>query len=135
MCKSLSIRRTLPLSGARLFLIVALLAVSVAGCWAQNGSLTITNLIVPSSEPGGFTTSGTVYISDVPQYPGVIVDLKSDKPMVANVPASVSVGPGGDNRGFTIGTTAVANPIVVTITATLNGSMMTRKITVLPPNL
>jgi len=72
----------------------------------------------PSTVASGQPSVGTVSIGSPAPAGGVVVQLSSLNPAVAQVPATVTVAPGASQAQFNITTSVVANNTVVTIRAT-----------------
>ena len=94
-------------------------------------SLTLTQ----SSVQGQQQPTGVVTLNASAPSSGVIVNLTSSNPTVAQVPATVMVVGGQSSASFTINTSTVASNATSTISATFNGSTRTAALTVLAPGL
>jgi hypothetical protein len=94
-------------------------------------SLTLTQ----SSVQGQQQPTGVVTLNTSAPSSGVIVNLTSSNPTVAQVPATVMVVGGQSSASFTINTSTVASNSSSTISATYNGSTRTAGLTVLAPGL
>lgn len=114
-----------------------------AGITASNGTLSLANsvTIYPllaslgySANPvrGGQSTTGTVYLNASAPFGGASVQLSSDQPAVASVPASVFVAAGLGRVNFTVNSAAVTAPTTVNVTATYAGATTTLALTVTP---
>jgi len=94
----------------------------------------LTNLTLsPTTVNAGQTSTGTITISNTAQAGGVVVNVSSDNPTVAQVPASgtVIVPAGSTNATFPITTSATATDTVVHITASRGATPpITRNLTV-----
>lgn len=90
--------------------------------------------ISPSSQVGGFTSTGTVNLTSAPSS-ALSVSLSSSNAAVASVPATVTVAAGAMSANFTITTTAVTANTAANITATANSGNAVGVITVTPPVL
>lgn len=86
----------------------------------------------PNTVAGGNTSTGTVTLLAPAPEGGAKVDLSSDKPTIAPVPASVTVGQGATSVNFTVTTTSVIQNEVVTVSATYAGVTKTGRLTVKP---
>ncbi|NLH11749.1 MAG: carboxypeptidase regulatory-like domain-containing protein, partial [Holophagae bacterium] len=96
-------------------------------------SFHVVGLQLASSEiMGGLATTGTVTLNAPAPAGGVEVALHSALPAVAAVPSAVTVQPGSSSASFAVGTTAVANPTPVEISASGGGSTSTAMLTVGP---
>ncbi|MGA3041686.1 MAG: choice-of-anchor tandem repeat GloVer-containing protein [Bryobacteraceae bacterium] len=91
----------------------------------------------PQSVLGGGSTSNNELALTGPATPaGAVVSLSSGNPAVAAVPATVTVPAGAtDSPAFTITSTPVAAPTLVTITARYQGVTKTGTLTVNPAQL
>jgi len=86
----------------------------------------------PSTVVGGTASSGTVVLSVGAPFGGAVVSLSSSAPLVASVPATVTIAENGFAGVFQIATTAVAATTTVVIAATYKGSTRTTTLTVTP---
>jgi hypothetical protein len=89
--------------------------------------------IVPTSVICQQSATGTVTINVAAGVNGFDVALKSNE-ACASVPAIITVLPKATSASFTISTSVVTQPTVVTITATAGGSTATGTLTVQPGN-
>lgn len=98
--------------------------------------LTVTSLTInPTTLPSGNTAQGVLTISAPAFLSGQPVNLISSNPLVA-VPSPVVVSAGKTSVAFSIFTSTVTSPTMVTITANLNSSMQQASLTLdLPPPL
>ncbi len=81
---------------------------------------------------GGQSLQGTVVLSNPAPQDGMTIQLSSDAPGVAIVPAAVRV-PAGETRAIvTINTTPVSQPTPVTLTASYQGTKQSDTVTVNP---
>lgn len=87
----------------------------------------------PSAITGGQASTLTVRLATPAPNGGVQVQLNSDNPAVAPVPASVSIPAGQTSATVRVNTTAVANRATVNLTASLNGSHSSGTLAVNPP--
>lgn len=78
----------------------------------------LSGITVPTSVVGGFAALGTVTLSTTSPADSVSVNLSSDTPSVATVPASVVVPTGATSANFAISTSLVSANTNVQITAT-----------------
>jgi photosystem II stability/assembly factor-like uncharacterized protein len=79
----------------------------------------VRNVLVDPSVLGGNRAVGTVYLTRAPgSTEAVEVALASSNPIVASVPASVTIPADGASAAFTINTTAVNTATTVSISAT-----------------
>jgi hypothetical protein len=88
--------------------------------------------VSPTSVVGGGTAKGTITLTGGAPSGGAVVNLSSANPLVAAVPASVTVAAGTSTATFTINTSAVAANTSVTVTATYGGVSRTTTLTVTP---
>lgn len=86
----------------------------------------------PNTVVGGNPSTGRVALNAPAPAGGLQVQLSSNNPNVASVPASVTVPAGQRSATFTVNTQAVASQTQVTITATLNGRSRSATLTVNP---
>jgi serine protease len=84
---------------------------------------------------GGNPVTGTVTLNIAALTGGTKVNLFSNKPTVASVPANVTVAAGATTATFTITTFGVAADTVVNITATTGGKSVVKSLTVKAPTL
>jgi subtilisin family serine protease len=84
---------------------------------------------------GGNLVTGTVTLNIAALAGGTRVNLFSNKPTVASVPASVTVSGGATTATFTITTVSVAADTVVTISAATGGKTIKLTLTVKAPTL
>jgi len=94
-------------------------------------SLTLTQ----SSVQGQQQPTGVVTLNTPAPSSGVIVQLTSSNPTVAQVPATVMVAGGQSSAAFSINTSTVPSNASSTISATYNGTTRTAALTVLAPGL
>jgi hypothetical protein len=94
-------------------------------------SLTLTQ----SSVQGQQQPTGVLTLNSSAPSSGVIVNLTSSNPSVAQVPSTVMVVGGQSSAAFTINTSTVASNSSSTISATYNGTTRTAALTVLAPGL
>jgi WD40 repeat protein len=95
----------------------------------------ITGLSInPSTVVGGSSSTGTVTLNSTTLAGGAVVFLSSDNG-AATVPPTVNVPGLSATATFTINTSAVSAPTIVTITASLNGSSATATLTINPPTV
>jgi hypothetical protein len=91
----------------------------------------LTNLVLnPTTVNAGQSSTGTVTISNTAQAGGVVVNLLSDNPAVAQVPATVTVPAGSTLGNFTITTAATATDTVVKIHAKRGTADLFKNLTV-----
>lgn len=86
-----------------------------------------------TSTTGGIAVGGTVALTGPAYSGGIVVNLSSDNPAVARVPATVTVPQGVSTASFTVSTSAVSAPTQVTLTASSGDSVKTVVLTVDPP--
>lgn len=84
----------------------------------------------PTTVNAGAKSTGTVTISNTAEAGGVVVNLLSDNPAVASVPASVTVTSGQTLGTFDVQTLATATDAVVTIHAIRGTNNIARNLTV-----
>jgi len=85
----------------------------------------------PTNVLGGVTAQGTVTLPIAAGGQGALVQLSSNNPSLASVPANVTVAAGATTATFPIATSAVSSPIAVTISATY-GTSASATLTVSP---
>jgi hypothetical protein len=79
--------------------------------------------------------SGVVTLTTAAPSSGVVVQLSSSNPTVAQVPSSVMVAGGQTSAAFTVNTSTVPNDASSTISASYNGTTRTAALTVRAPGL
>ena len=84
----------------------------------------------PGQVTAGASATGTVTLQSAAPAGGVPVDLSSQLPTVASVPASVIVPAGATSATFTITTSPSTFTTVVSLSASLNGAIRSTTITV-----
>ena len=84
----------------------------------------------PNVVHGGTSTKSTVTISSPAPSGGALVDLLSDNPFAAQVPAFVTIPSGQTSTTFTITTSAVSSTQTATISATVGGVSKSATLTV-----
>jgi hypothetical protein len=89
-------------------------------------SLTLSSNIVK----GGSSSKGTVTLSAPAPSGGLPVDLQTDNPFTAQVPAVLIIASGQNSASFTINTVSVSTTQTVTISASLGGASKTAPLTV-----
>lgn len=110
---------------------------------ATAGSITATNTIsiypllsgasfVSSSTQGGGSVSAALNLNGNAPLAGAVVQLSSDTPSVAAVPASVTVPAGLTQVAFNIATSAVTASTTVHITSSYAGASNTATLTITP---
>jgi hypothetical protein len=77
--------------------------------------------VSPSTVTGGSNSKGTVNLSAPAPTGGIVVNLSSNKPNKASVPANVTVPAGSSSATFSVTTATVNKKTVVTITAAYGG--------------
>jgi thermitase len=87
----------------------------------------------PSAVTGGQAATLMVRLTTPAPNGGVQVQLSSNNPAVASVPASVSIPAGQTSATVRVTTTVVANRATVNLTASLNGSHSSGTLAVNPP--
>ncbi len=97
------------------------------------GSLS-TVTVNPTSVVGGTSSTGTVTLAAAAPAGGAVVNLSSNNPTAAHVPASVTVAAGATTATFTITTSPVASNTTATIAGTY-GVTKTSGLTVTAPTL
>lgn len=85
----------------------------------------------PASVVGGTNSDGVVHIPMAAVAGGVTATIKSSSADVT-VPSSVTIAAGASAASFPIKTKAVTAATAVTITVTLNGSVASQKLTLMP---
>ncbi len=103
----------------------ALLSINPSGLPAP-----ATLAVSPNIVHGGTSTKSTVTLSAPAPAGGVLVDLLSDNPFAAQVPAFVTVPSGQTSATFTIGTAGVSSAQTATISATIGGVSKSATLTV-----
>lgn len=88
-----------------------------------------------SSVQGQQQPSGTISLTMAAPASGVVVQLSSSNPTVAQVPATVMVVGGQTSAAFTVNTSTVPSNASSTISATYNGTTRTAALTVMAPGL
>jgi hypothetical protein len=90
--------------------------------------------VTPASIDGGGTASATVSLTNPAPGGGAIVTLSSSNPALAPVPATLAIAAGSTIGSFSVTTTAVPTPTLVTITATYPaGVTRSATLTIAPP--
>jgi hypothetical protein len=84
----------------------------------------------PTSVTGGQSATGIVTLASAAPAGGVAVDLSSQLPGTASVPASVTVPPGATSASFTITTFPPSGTTSVSLAASLNGTFQFTTLTV-----
>jgi uncharacterized protein (TIGR03437 family) len=84
----------------------------------------------PNIVKGGSSSKGTVTLSAPAPSGGLPVDLQTDNPFTAQVPAVLIIPSGQNSATFTIGTVSVSTTQTVTITASVGGVSKTAPLTV-----
>jgi hypothetical protein len=96
-------------------------------------SLPIHNiLITPDVIVRNSSSSGLVMLSHPAPAGGATITLFTGAPALVGVPSSVFIPAGGTSRSFTITTGNVANPTLVGVFATYNGSTKRQNVVVVP---
>ena len=85
-----------------------------------------------TSVTGGSTVGATVALTGQAYRGGVVVNLTSNNPAVAKVPASVNVPQGSTTANFTVTTSAVSSATQVVLTASSGDSVKQVTLTVSP---
>ena len=88
--------------------------------------------VSPSTVVGGQGATGTVTLGGPAASTGTTVTLSSSSSS-ASVPGTVTVPAGQTQTSFSVRSTPVSSPTMTTISATLNGSMMSGSLTINPP--
>ena len=88
--------------------------------------------ISPSPVTGGTTAQGTVSLAAGAPVGGVVVQLSSSNPSLANVPATTTIPAGAVESSFNITTSQVLTPTVATVSGTAGGITRTASLTVRP---
>jgi len=91
-----------------------------------------TILITPDVIVRNSLSSGLVMLNHPAPAGGVTITLFSGAPALVGVPSSVFIPAGGTSRNFTITTGNVANPTLVGVFATFNGSTKRQNVVVVP---
>jgi hypothetical protein len=79
--------------------------------------------------------TGVVTLTTAAPSSGVVVQLASSNPTVAQVPSTVVIAGGQSSSAFTVNTSTVPSNASSTITATYNGTTRTAALTVMAPGL
>ena len=109
-------------SGAATVTITATaLGGSLSGTLTISGQPTLDRVSLPSTSGSGGAVTGTVFIDGVAPVGGLVINLTSNTPAVASVPATVTIPVNASSTTFQIATTAVTTPTPVTISASLQG--------------
>jgi len=112
---------------------------ATAGGVSRTGLLTVMPAIPvqvdlePPFLVGGQNSTGEVDLNGPAPSGGLVVQLSSNAPAAAAVPASVTVAAGARKKTFAATTSPVAQSTTVTITASAGGVAETRNLTVHPP--
>lgn len=88
-----------------------------------------------SSVAGQSQPIGTITLTGNAPSTGVVVQLSSSNPTVAQVPSTVTVAGGQSGASFTVSTSTVPNSTSSTITASYGGTSRSAALTVLSPQL
>jgi hypothetical protein len=97
--------------------------------------LSLTVSLNPNSVTGGVSSNGTVKLSS-PAPQNVVVTLSSNNAAGTVAPKTVTILKGATSASFVVNTVPVANSLVDTITATLQGGAFnTAKLTILSPRV
>jgi hypothetical protein len=88
--------------------------------------------ISPEPVTGGTTAQGTVSLAAGAPAGGVVVQLSSSNPSLANVPASATIPAGAVESTFNIATGQVITPTVATLSGTAGGVTRSASLTVRP---
>ncbi len=88
--------------------------------------------ISPSPVTGGTVAQGTVSLAAGAPAGGVVVQLSSSNPTLANVPATTTIAAGAVESTFNITTGQVLTPTVATISGTAGGVTRSAPLTVRP---
>jgi hypothetical protein len=91
--------------------------------------------LLPASVLGGSSTRGVVRLTSSAPREGLIVKLESDSPSVVGLPASIRVSGGSLTASFTITTRPVAQPVTVSIAASVGAARSETTLTVNPPSI
>jgi hypothetical protein len=83
--------------------------------------------LIPTTVPGGTTSTGTVRLNANAPFGGIVVTISSSRPGRAVVPPTVTVSAGGNSAAFAVNTTAGAK-VSATISASYSG--VTKKATI-----
>ena len=84
----------------------------------------------PARVRGGTSATGTVTLSAPAPSAGLVVALRSTKPSLASVPASIVVAAGTKSKNFTVRTASTRRTNLATISASYAGVNKTATITV-----
>ena len=87
----------------------------------------------PATVEGGTPSTGTVTLSGSAAAGGVVVALASSNAAVATVPANVTVPAGSTSTTFPVITQAVATPVEISITASVEAVSRQATLSVAPP--
>jgi hypothetical protein len=102
---------------------------------APSGLAVASLSLTQSSVQGQQQPTGVVALTQAAPSSGVIVQLASSNPTVAQVPSTVMVVGGQSSASFTVNTSTVSSNAQSTISATYNGSTRTAGLTVMAPGL
>jgi hypothetical protein len=100
--------------------------------WSTGVGVSSLTLSPPTLGGGYVSTSNLVAISSPAGPGGEVVTLSSSNPGAAQVPASVTIPQDSSSAQFTITTTAVSAPTLVTISASAGGSSQTASLSLVP---
>jgi len=115
-------------------LVTGSIAVTISALYGGASSSAVLTVTLPSlsslslnppSVTGGAASIGTVTLSAAAPAGGAVVALLSTNPVVATVPASVTVPAGATGANFTVSTTAVTASTSVTIWAANSSTVLT----------
>ena len=93
----------------------------------------LTLSVSPASVAGGTSVTATVTLSSPAPNGGAVVNLASNAPGAASVPATLSIMKGKTTKTFTVTTFGVTAATPVTISASYAGTTATATLTVNPP--
>ncbi len=88
--------------------------------------------ITPTQVVGGQSASGSVMLSGAAGSSGLVVSLRSSRPAVLAVPASVTVPAGAGAASFTLTSASTTRNRSVTVTATASGRSVSAVVTIVP---
>jgi hypothetical protein len=96
------------------------------------GPATLNRVTLPSSIGSGGTIEGTAWIDGLAPVGGFVVNLASDAPTIASVPASVTIPVNAASCPFSVSTSPVTSLTPVVISATANSVTKTTTMTLAP---
>jgi len=102
---------------------------------APSGLALASVALTPATVQGQQQPSGVVTLTQGAPSSGVMVQLSSSNPTIAQVPSSVMIAGGQTSASFTVNTSTVPSDAASTISASYNGTTRTAALTVRAPGL